>query len=325
MALPLSPGDYVRISIPEGDDFNGIFTVNQQGNLEIPYLQPLPVAGLETSEVEQSLYQALVKGGFFRPAFLRVSVRVVQWGEAVVAVSGAVFAPGQVLINPQTTADKTQSPLQIAGDYAPARNLTNAIRNAGGVRPDADLKSILLIRKGQEYRFDLSGILLGEPVPEVPLITGDQIKIASTGKVQPELVRPSTITTVGVKVFLSNLTEPSSSNASSSIGRDATSFPYGARFAQAVVAANCAGGTQATNADRQGLLVRIDRLTGKTWYLERSVQDLLKNSTGEENNPFLMPDDAVICYDSAVTNTRDIFQTIGDIFSPFAIIRGLFR
>ena len=84
---------------------------------------------------------------------------------------------------------------------------------------------------------------------------------------------------------------------------------------------NCAGGTDITNAKRRAILVRTNRLTGETTYLERGVEELIRDSHNNDDNPFLMPRDGVACYDSLVTNTHDIFKIIGDIINPF---KGLF-
>ena len=95
-----------------------------------------------------------------------------------------------------------------------------------------------------------------------------------------------------------------------------------------MVATNCAGGTKSINAGRQAILVRADALSGETTVFETDIEDLLRNASNNEENPLLMPRDAVACYDSATTNTRDIFRTITDILSPLnpiLIIRQLFQ
>jgi polysaccharide export outer membrane protein len=322
LALPLSPGDRVKITIPEGTEFSGIFEVNLEGNLEIPYLPPLPVVGLEPEQVEENLTTALIDGALFQRSFLQVNLRVVQWAPVEVFVSGATFLPGRVLINELSPGEKTQPPVPVAGQYPPNRYLAAAIRDAGGVTPTADIKHVQLIRERETRIIDMSGILTGEPFVDVPLITGDRIIVPDSGKMHNELVRPSQITPTGVKVFLSNLTVPATGNAVSGIGRDATSFPYGSRFSHAVTAANCAGGTRGTNAERKAILVTTEQLTGKTTYLERHVNDLLTNSTSDTNNPFLKANDIVACYDSKVVQFRDVIQTI---LSPIPILRDLFR
>jgi polysaccharide export outer membrane protein len=89
-----------------------------------------------------------------------------------------------------------------------------------------------------------------------------------------------------------------------------------------VVAANCAGGTRGTNAGRRAVLVTTDQMTGQTAYLERRVEDILRNSTSNVDNPFLMANDAVICYDSRFVQFRDIMQSLSQFVFPIPLIRG---
>ena len=322
MALPLSPGDRLEVSIPKESYFSRVYEVNEEGNLEIPYLGSMSVAGLEPAYVEHKLAHALVSKGFFPPNTLQMTIQVIEWSPITVNVAGELFQPGAIQINlPYYPEESAVSPdaNQITGEFPHRRYLTDALEAAGGVLPTANIKEIRLIRNGREQVFDLSGALTGEPLDNVPLIAGDRIIVPAAERFQPELVRPSAITRPGIKVFVSNLTVPASSNATSAIGNteEGITFPYGARFSQAVIATNCAGGTQATNANRKAILVRVDRLTGETNYLERGVEELMRDSHNNDDNPLLMPRDGVACYDSLVTNTRDIFQILGDIINPF--------
>lgn len=323
LALPLSAGDRVKVTIPEGEEFSGIFEVSLNGELELPYVRGIQASGIEPREVEQRIHQALVAQGYFQPSFLRVSVNVVQWAPVEVFVSGSTFQPGRVLINEWSDAEQTQTPVQISGQAPLKRFLSAAIRQAGGVTPTANVSSVELVRGGRRQVLDLSGIFTGEPFIDVPLIAGDRVVVPDTGVINPTIVRPSQITPVGVKIFISNLTVPAAGNASSAIGRDATSFPYGSRFSQAVVSGNCAGGTMLTNARRRAVLVNTDAQSGKTTVLERGVEELLRRSSDGGNNPYLMANDAVACYDSGATNLRDVMGLIRDILVPGALIYDL--
>jgi polysaccharide biosynthesis/export protein len=321
--LPLSPGDRIKVSIPEGELFQGTYAVNLDGSLKIPYLSAIPVAGLEPTAIEQVLKQELIEAELFNPDFIQVSVQVSQWAAIQVNVAGATFQPGRVVIN-QRSPEELANATQLSGDYPPQRFLAAAIQAAGGVLPNADVKRIELIRNGEKTTFDFSGVFNGETVDEIPLIAGDRIIVPDSGAFHNELVRPSQITIPGLRVFLSNLTQPASSNSSASINKDSSAFVYGSRFSQAVVAANCAGGSS-NNAKRRAVLVRTDRMTGQTKAIDRPVEELLRAENDDETNPFLMPDDGVACYDSATTNLRGVAQVLGDIFSPFSLLLNLFR
>ncbi len=321
LALPLSPGDRLEVSIPKETYFSRVYEVNEEGNLEIPYLGAMSVMGLEPAHVEHKLAHGLVNKGFFPPNTLQMTIQVIEWSPITVNVAGELFQPGAMLVNrPYYPEESAVSPdaNQITGEFPYRRYLTDALEAAGGVLPTANVKEIRLIRNGEERIFDLSGALTGEPFENVPLIAGDHIIVPAAERFQAELVRPSAITRQGMKVFVSNLTVPSTSNATSAVNNmeEGITVPYGARFSQAVIATNCAGGTKATNANRRAILVRVDRLTGETTHIERSVEDLLRDSHNNDDNPLLMPKDGVACYDSTVTNTRDIFQMLGDIINP---------
>ncbi|MBD2105163.1 polysaccharide biosynthesis/export family protein [Leptolyngbya sp. FACHB-261] len=323
-ALTLSPGDRVRIIIPEGDEFAGNYVVNSDGALEFPFLGSLPVETLEPTAAAEKISQALVSGGYFRQDFINVSLQVLSWAPIEVTVQGATFQPGRVQINDRRPNEERQDNNQAPGVATPERYLTVALRAAGGVRPDADVANIRVIRGTAERTIDLSGVFSGQPVEDIPLVAGDQIIVSSTQKINNNLVRPSEITPPGIRVYLSNLSIPAPGNGQSANSVENGGFAYGARLSQAVIAANCVGGTGATNARRHAVLVRTNILTGKTETLNRPVEKLVRDS-GDENNPFLMPGDGVACYDSRVTGLRDVFRTIGDIFSPFGLILNLFK
>jgi len=336
-ALPLSPGDRLRLFIPadadlpESQRISGLYEVNLDGTLQFPFLDPVPAAGLELPQVEQQLSRILIEKGLFRANGLRVSIKVFQWAPVQVTVSGATFEPGRVLINSQptnsTSGNLVSIPTPIAGtipvsgNYPPERYLTAAIRAAGGVKPDADIKNIRLIRNSRTQVVDLSGVLSGESEQDVPLIAGDQVVVPRLEKIQNDLVRPSQLTPLIVPIFISNSTTP---NPTGGINR-ATELAYGTRFSNAVVSAGCVGGNISTNAKRRVTLMQTDRTTGKTTVIDQPVETLLRNSTDNINNPFLMPRDGIVCYDSKTENTSGIVRFISDILNPFNIIRGLFR
>ncbi|MBD2200060.1 polysaccharide biosynthesis/export family protein [Calothrix anomala FACHB-343] len=326
-ALPLSRGDRLNILMIEGEGFSGSYVVNLDGTLNIPYLQPLLVESLEPPQVEQVISQALLAARIFKPNVLQVSVQVVYWAPVQVSVAGELFQPGTVLINAASDAQASlaQQSTQISGNYPSDRYLTSALRSAGGVMPDANIKEVRLIRGNQEKIIDVSGVFTGEFFDDVPLISGDKIIVPKAENFQNELMRPSRITPPGIKVYMSNLTVPASSNSTSSINQDSSSFPYGSRLSQAVIAANCAGGTRSTNAHRRATLVRTNRMIGETKYLDRPVEELLRKSHNDVDNPFLMPYDGVICYDSRFTNIKDFLNTIGGWIAPFLLPFSIFK
>ncbi len=344
--LPLSPGDRVKLQIPGlgGEEFSGEYEVNFNGDLEIPYIGAFPVLGLVTTEVETRLRDALLQQQFFLPGQLRVSVQVLKYSPIQVAVTGEVFEPGRILLSsgastrgmsassPTTAsadaaAANTQEVVELPGDYPVERYLTSALKAIGGVKPTADITKVQVLRGTQSVVIDLSGVFSGNSVTDLPLIAGDQIIIPDAGEFQSELVRPSQITPDSIDTYVSNVTVPGGSgNLSGTSNINVASFEYGINLAQALVSARCVGGTESTNANRRALLIQTDTVTGGLTTSEYSITDLVSNATqSAADNPYLMPDDAIACYDSRNTNVRGVLGTVVDFLNPVNLLIDLFK
>jgi polysaccharide biosynthesis/export protein len=133
---------------------------------------------------------------------------------------------------------------------------------------------------------------------------------------QSALVRPSQITPPGIRLFMSNLSAPGLSNNAANINRDASSVPYGTRLLAGLVSAACVGGSRATNAARYAVLISRNPKTMETEVIQRSIEDMVLSPDRDAVNPYLMPDDAIACYDSAVTDVREIASTIQSLMLP---------
>lgn len=317
--LPLSPGDMLEITMEYGDGFNGSYVLDNLGLITLPIIQPIQASGLSPRELSQRIEIALIKAKVFRPTTATVHVKVLHLAAIEIPVTGAVFQPGRVLINTKHANAEMDQRVAATGDFSTKRLLSEAIRAAYGVRPDAKLDQVILIRQGWQIEVDLTGILSGLPTTDYPLIAGDQVIVPSTGCFQPHLVRPSQITPKGFRVFMSNLIDSAMSNSSAAVGRYSTNLPYGTKLLQAAVSANCIGGKEWTNAPRKVMLASINPLTNQTQVIERSVEQLIRLANRDDINPYVMPNDAIACYDSGVTNLRDVARTVADLISPFKL------
>ncbi|NQY14697.1 MAG: polysaccharide biosynthesis/export family protein [Henriciella sp.] len=324
----LSPGDFIRLQIVRGDGFDGDFVISPGGYLRLPHIGDIPAAGTTKRHLEDTVARLLVSGGFYTSNFVQVSVDVIHWAPIPVSVSGAVFQSGDVVLNERGANTDPGSRVDAAGDFTLQRRLSRALSAASGVRPDADVRNVVLIRNGRRRVFDMTGVFDGGPVEDPLLVAGDRIHVPSRGCFQMALARPSRITPPGIRVFMSNLTRPASSNATSAIGEYSTKLPYGTRFLQGLVSANCVGGIQATNARRWGVLISRNPITGKSEVVARSIEELVRRADRDDFNPVLLPNDAIACYDSHVTNVRDVIATLSEGISPVlnaALFGGLAR
>ena len=326
LTMRYSPGDRFNIFVFGSPEFSGDYAVNADGTVALPFAKPIEVLGLTNTELSEEIAAALVGAGLFSQEALKLSVRPVQYAPINVTVAGAVFITGRHSINSIKDADKLDRALNKFGDSPQDRFVAAALRAAGGVRPDADLSNVKVIRRGRMFVLDWRGAITGAPVDDIPLIEGDHIDIGESGCFQSALVRPSQITLGGIKIFTSNLTVPALNNSSSTVGGPqggGGSVPYGTRFLQALVQANCVGGTFSTNASRYGILISRNPKTRETEVVQRSIEELVRSPLRDMINPYLMPDDAIACYDSTVTEVRDVLSTLQSIFNPALSVRTL--
>lgn len=309
----LASGDRLRISVVgDSDGLSGVYVVGNGGVLDLPGLGPVSARGLTAQELEARLRDALLKARLVQPLARVVEVQLIESSGVPVSVSGAVFQPGTVRVGERASEDRVGQREGLAnGDNNPSRTLSTALRAAGGVRPDADIRRIYVARGEQWARIDMEDMLSGMGSAEVQLTMGDEVYVASTGCFSDKLVRPSAVTTPGIRVFMSNLSRSAGSNASAAIGKETTSLPYGTRFLQGLVAANCVGGS-AMNAHRRAVLISRNPINGRSVVVERKVEDLVRSADRDAWDPFLMPGDAIACYDSRAMNFRDAVTMVGD-------------
>jgi polysaccharide biosynthesis/export protein len=321
LTMRYSIGDRFNVQVPGAAEYSGDYVINADGRVILPFAGELPVRGATNSELTASIEKALLKAKLFQPEGFKIAVRPVQYASINITVSGAVFTRGRHTIGARD--DKTDKALTKTGDSPTERFVGAALRAAQGVRPDADLTDIRLSRNGKTYKLNWRGALTGAPVDDVPLMDGDHIHVAESACFQSALVRPSQITLIGIRVFTSNLTAPALHNSNSGVNKDSTSLPYGTRLLAGVVSANCVGGSLASNAGRYAILISRNPKTMETEVVQRSVEELVLSPDRDTINPYLMPDDAIACYDSASTDAREVANTLSTLLSPVQAWRNL--
>ena len=313
--LRLSRGDVVNILLPDGDEFNGDYTIGPDGKIALPFVRRIYAASVTEEELANRIQKSLVSNNLFSRQLARVAVRVVRYAAVRVRVRGAVFQPGLHTVNePLGTKDEGElvssgGKTRRYGDFTIRRTLTVALRIAAGVRPDADVSRVLVVRRGQAYRFDLRGALTGDFLRDPALEDNDEIIVPSKQCFQQELARPSSITPRGIRIYVSKIHFAADSRYDEKI-------PYGLRLLQAAIVASCIGGQKPTRGHREIVLVSRNPITGATEVVQRSVETLVREKHRDSINPFLMPDDGVACYDSPVREAADIASVIQTLIAP---------
>lgn len=308
----ISRNDLLDVRVAADETLTGRYVVSRDGTLKLPFLKSISVQGRSVNTVEDQLAAALIDAGLYdaRPP---ISVRLMDFSSVSVGIAGAVFEPHQIELGGIPGDKVDQSRAEVLGASTEARNLSAALRAAGGIRPDADISAVELRRAGRVYTLDLRGVFEGRNMVDVMLLTGDQVFVPSRRCFQEDLMRPSPISPPGVSMFLSNLTQPATGNAPSAIGREVREMPYGTRYLQAVVDANCVGGARISSAHRSAMLMSRNPETKVSVVIERDIEDMLRRADRDDYDPYLLPGDAIACYDSAVTNFAEAARILGAV------------
>ncbi|HVL67934.1 MAG TPA: polysaccharide biosynthesis/export family protein [Vicinamibacterales bacterium] len=137
------------------------YPVEADGTIDFPLIGRITVAGLTTRQIQETIKEKLISGGFYTNVSLSVTVK--EYRSQSVLVNGSVRTPGVV---------------QLTG----VGSLTEAISKAGHFTPDAGQHVIIVRGRGQD-----GPALLSEARPEDKIIV-DRADI-ETGKASSILVR----------------------------------------------------------------------------------------------------------------------------------------
>jgi polysaccharide biosynthesis/export protein len=153
----LVAGDTVRISFPAAPELNQSQKIGADGTLSLPLIGEVSATGKTVGELQVELAR------LYKPQLQDNEVLVTLDTRAVpVVVSGAVQKPGKIIFERPAT-------------------VVEAIMEAGGFTPEADLKKVSLIRivKGEHETqvVDLRPLLKGKPTPAIYCSGGDVIYV----------------------------------------------------------------------------------------------------------------------------------------------------
>jgi polysaccharide biosynthesis/export protein len=153
----LVAGDVVRITFPAAPELNQTQKIGSDGTLSLPLIGEAAAAGKTVGQLQEELATR------YKPQLQDNEVIVTLDSRAVpVVVSGAVQKPGKIVFERPAT-------------------VLEAIMEAGGFTPEADLKKVSLIRivKGEHETqlVDLRPLLKGKPTPAIYCSGGDVIYV----------------------------------------------------------------------------------------------------------------------------------------------------
>lgn len=155
--LTLAPGDAVEITFPGATNYSGIRRIGPEGILTMPIIGAVQAAGKTVADLEVELEKR------YEPELRDKDVVVALAGSAnFVYVSGSVARPGRVTLDRDLTA-------------------LEAILEAGGFLPDANLKKVTVTRYEGDvnvtYTANLKPAFEGGPVSRFYLKPRDVVYV----------------------------------------------------------------------------------------------------------------------------------------------------
>jgi protein involved in polysaccharide export with SLBB domain len=159
----LGSNDYVSFRVVEDrDDESQHLRVNDNGELEVPYIGLVPAQGRTCKELAYSIKNALEKEYYYHATVILAVDRVSEKSRGRVYVYGAVKGQGPQEIPPDETY-----------------TVSKAIIRAGGFGDFADKRKVKLTRKnGQDITVDLKRIIeQGRTDEDVVVQPDDQIYV----------------------------------------------------------------------------------------------------------------------------------------------------
>lgn len=196
----IGPDDELRVRIWGQIGFSGNLRVDRSGNIYLPQVGTVQVAGLPFSDVDQHLRAAIAK--IYRNFDLSVDIGRIR--SMQIYVSGQARRPGAYTISSLSS-------------------LVDALFASGGPSPQGSLRHILLKREGKTVTdFDLYALLIrGDKSKDVRLLPEDVIflppagsEVAITGSVRnPAIYELRSGETVGDLVEMAGKTTAVASNS----------------------------------------------------------------------------------------------------------------
>ena len=165
-ALKIGPGDLLEISIFEDPELSAHVRVDEKGDIVIPLLGRLHVAGLSAEEANALVEERYVAVDILKPSQAHAMVTIVEYATQGITVNGEVKSPG---IYPALGI----------------RNLNDVITSAGGVTQFASSTIVIIHRGDPDHpeRIGYNPLALSPELPQQEIFPGDTIMVPRAGVV----------------------------------------------------------------------------------------------------------------------------------------------
>jgi polysaccharide export outer membrane protein len=103
-SLKLAPGFLINLSVLDDPDFEGNFRVDQDGNVALPVLGVMHIAGETASDARQQIAKRLADDQILKDP--QVNLTIIEYTAQEVTILGEVYSPGRYqLLAPRSLTD----------------------------------------------------------------------------------------------------------------------------------------------------------------------------------------------------------------------------
>jgi len=162
--LKIGAGDLVEVTMFQDADLSGRYRVDENGDIVVPLLGTVHLAGLTAEEAAKLLDKKYVEAQILQPGEARASVFITEYATQGIVVNGEVKIPG---VYPALGV----------------RTLNDVITAAGGVTQAAASKVVITHRNdpSDQITVEYNPEALHPIVPEVQIHPGDTIMVPRAG------------------------------------------------------------------------------------------------------------------------------------------------
>lgn len=159
LTYPLGPGDEVRLEVVGEPEMSGLFRVNSNGTIDVPYAGTIAVTDLTVDQATSAVLGQLARTVLLRP---QIVLTVEAFNSRRVEVSGGVVKPGTYSLQKGRTrvSEMLTRAEGLAELSAPRAQI---YREIGGVRTPIDV--------------NLEAIYNGDPMADMEVRAGDQLYV----------------------------------------------------------------------------------------------------------------------------------------------------
>ncbi len=164
--LIINSGDLIEVGVFDNPDLSGRFRVDEKGNIDVPLLGPVHVAGETAEEAGTTIEKQYVDADILKAPNAHATVFISEYATQGILVNGEVKSPG---LYPALGV----------------RMLNDVITAAGGMTPQASSKVTITRKTDPEnpIKVDFDPVASTPVVPQVQIFPGDTITVPNAGGV----------------------------------------------------------------------------------------------------------------------------------------------